>query len=307
VHQIVSSSPYMLAIAGFHGQLGTNSYENENRPSCISLGYKPSVVGSRIRPSCCHGTSAPASSLHLNCELLAPTMHVVTCRHWCVLLQPDLAARSDCHACMTHHCSCMQEHEGCEEETQPAVVACGNSHTCSISRRGELFTWGLASSGELGHAAWTPIEVPVPRQCFLSSNPALRIVSVAAGANHTLAISETGSLWSCGRGRQGQLGHGSFNDETSLVLVDQLKNVRIVSAAAGVCHSMALASDGSLFTWGDGRYGQLGHAQLQTIAAIMPQQVSTRTRPTTEVASNVPRAAMPGHDAGSYAVELHGS
>lgn len=49
MRQIVSSSPYMLAIAGFHGQLGTNSYENENRPSCISLGYKPSVVGSRIR------------------------------------------------------------------------------------------------------------------------------------------------------------------------------------------------------------------------------------------------------------------
>jgi alpha-tubulin suppressor-like RCC1 family protein len=36
----------------------------------------------------------------------------------------------------------------------PAVVACGSSHTASISRRGELFTFGLASSGELGHAAW---------------------------------------------------------------------------------------------------------------------------------------------------------
>jgi hypothetical protein len=104
----------------------------------------------------------------------------------------------------------------------PAVVACGNSHTCSISRRGELFTWGLASSGELGHAAWTPIEVPVPRQCYLTS-PTLRIVSVAAGSNHTLAISETGTLWSCGRGRQGQLGHGAFNDEPNLLLIHSLQ------------------------------------------------------------------------------------
>jgi alpha-tubulin suppressor-like RCC1 family protein len=33
---------------------------------------------------------------------------------------------------------------------------------------------------------------------------------------------------------------------------------------------MALASDGSLFTWGDGSHGQLGHAQLQHIAEVMP-------------------------------------
>lgn len=32
---------------------------------------------------------------------------------------------------------------------------------------------------------------------------------------------------------------------------------------------MALASDGSLFTWGDGSHGQLGHSQLQTMAAAV--------------------------------------
>jgi len=49
------------------------------------------------------------------------------------------------------------------------------------------------------------------------------------------------------------------------------RSCRIVSAAAGIAHSMALASDGSLFTWGDGSQGQLGHSQLQQIAAVMPQ------------------------------------
>ena len=69
--------------------------------------------------------------------------------------------------------------------------------------RGELYTWGLASSGELGHGGWTPIEVAVPR--MITSLQRTRIVSVACGANHTLAISETGQLWSCGRGRHGQV------------------------------------------------------------------------------------------------------
>lgn len=94
----------------------------------------------------------------------------------------------------------------------PAVVTCGSSHTATISRKGELFTWGLASSGELGHGGWTPIEVNLPRQCLLP-NPRIRVVSICCGSNHTLAIAENGGLWSCGRGRHGQLGHGSFNDE----------------------------------------------------------------------------------------------
>ncbi|KDD71540.1 hypothetical protein H632_c4831p0, partial [Helicosporidium sp. ATCC 50920] len=44
------------------------------------------------------------------------------------------------------------------DTVQLAVVSAGSSHSASISRRGELFTWGLASSGELGHGGWTPIE-----------------------------------------------------------------------------------------------------------------------------------------------------
>lgn len=43
-----------------------------------------------------------------------------------------------------------------------------------------------------------------------------------------------------------------------------------MSAAAGESHSLALAADGSLYTWGDGRYGQLGHPQLQNLAIMGP-------------------------------------
>ncbi|KAG2498861.1 hypothetical protein HYH03_003053 [Edaphochlamys debaryana] len=145
-----------------------------------------------------------------------------------------------------------------EEETMPAVVACGSSHTASISRRGELFMWGLGSSGELGLGQWSPLELAIPRQCMVQT----RIVSIAAGANHTLAIAETGALWSCGRGREGQLGLGAFNDNPRLTRIPTLEGVRVVSASAGVKHSMALAADGSLFTWGDCTYGQTGHKSV---------------------------------------------
>ncbi|PNH12742.1 putative E3 ubiquitin-protein ligase [Tetrabaena socialis] len=152
-----------------------------------------------------------------------------------------------------------------EEETMPAVVACGSHHSASISRRGELFMWGLGSSGELGLGQWSPMELTVPRQCLVQT----RIVSIAAGANHTLAIAETGALWSCGRGKQGQLGLGAIADNPRLTRIPTLEGVRVVSASAGITHSLALAADGSLFTWGDGRYGQLGHKALQQQAQAM--------------------------------------
>lgn len=159
-----------------------------------------------------------------------------------------------------------QENCQLEEETMPAVVACGAHHSASISRRGELFTWGLGSSGELGQGRWTPVEVSGPRQCLL---PQVRIVSVTCGANHTLAIGEAGSLWSCGKNCHGELGLGNLLESFRLQMVQNLQGYRIVSAAAGVSHSMALASDGSLFTWGEGGRGQLGHSQLQQVAAMV--------------------------------------
>eukprot|EP00798_Chlamydomonas_sp_ICE-L_P023798 gene23798-9361_t len=154
-----------------------------------------------------------------------------------------------------------------EEEIMPAVVACGAHYSSAISRRGELFTWGLGCNGELGQGRWTPLEVNLPRQCLL---PQVRIVSVTCGANHTLAVGESGTLWSCGKNYHGQLGLGNLLESFCLCMVQNLQGYRIVSAAAGASHSMALTSDGSLFTWGEGGRGQLGHSQLQQVAAVVP-------------------------------------
>jgi len=45
----------------------------------------------------------------------------------------------------------LQDSSTLEEEITAAVVACGTDHTATISRRGQLFTWGLGNSGELAH------------------------------------------------------------------------------------------------------------------------------------------------------------
>ena len=137
------------------------------------------------------------------------------------------------------------------------VVACGASHSAAVTRSGAIYTWGLASSGELGHGGWTPIEVNVPRQ--VGALAGVRVVDVACGSNHTLVVSNDGRLWSCGRGRHGQLGHGHFHDQGPLSPVEALQDVAVASVTAGKAHSMVLTREGSVYSWGDNLWGQLGH------------------------------------------------
>lgn len=179
-----------IVYAGFHGQLGNNKFESEKSPKHISLGFKPCSV-------------SPMSSLVFD-----------GCRKFLLLLfklgQHELLFTQLILAALIHS---LQDQTDFEEETMPAVVACGAHHSTAISRKGELFSWGLGCNGELGLGRWGPIELSSPRQCSASH---IRIVSVACGANHTLAIGEDGRLFSCGKNRHGQLGTNTMVDGSRL-------------------------------------------------------------------------------------------
>ena len=141
------------------------------------------------------------------------------------------------------------------------TVRCGASHCAALSPDGVLLTWGLASSGELGHGGWTPIEVDAPRA--VASMAAVKVAQVAAGANHTGAVAERGGLWTCGRGRHGQLGHGHFHDAGPLRRLDAMRGMRVTHAVAGGAHSVCLTEDGLVWSWGACRHGQLGLGDTQ--------------------------------------------
>ena len=82
--------------------------------------------------------------------------------------------------------------------------------------------------------------------------------TIAAGAGHSLALTSDGRVWAWGSNSNGQLGNGQLGvDAVIPVPVQGLNNVRQVSAGAG--HSLALTSDGRVWTWGRNDFGQLGN------------------------------------------------
>jgi len=148
------------------------------------------------------------------------------------------------------------------EPTTFVQVSAGGSHCAGLTKNGTLYTWGLASSGETGHHH-TPIEVAIPRKVFSMAENLHRVTKVACGSNHTLAVTVDGQLFSCGRGRHGQLGLGYFHDGGPLTRCDALRGMHVTKVAAGGQHSVCITDDGRVWSWGDCTKGQLGLGDLR--------------------------------------------
>ncbi|XP_022730891.1 ultraviolet-B receptor UVR8 isoform X2 [Durio zibethinus] len=100
-----------------------------------------------------------------------------------------------------------------------------------------------------------------------SGNLSRKVVAVAAGEAHTLALSGDGYVYSWGRGMFGRLGNGSESDELFPVRVKfQNSELKFIDVAAGSYHSLALADDGSVWSWGYNIYGQLGRNDENSLA-----------------------------------------
>jgi len=95
--------------------------------------------------------------------------------------------------------------------------------------------------------------------------------TVAQGGYHTLAITSNGNLWSWGRNDYGQLGSGDYVDRIfpTPIASDWDYNVfsTIVIVSAREFHSIALKTNGTLWSWGYNGYGQLGTGDTFTTEA----------------------------------------
>jgi len=146
-------------------------------------------------------------------------------------------------------------------------VTCGGYHSIAVASDGTVYTWGFNSDGQLGNGT-TAINSNVPVAVVMSGVLSGKVITkVAAGSFSSTALASDGTVYSWGYNFYGQLGNGtntSSNVPVAVVTSGVLNGKTITQIAGGTSHSMALASDGTIYSWGYNPNGQLGDGSTGT-------------------------------------------
>ncbi|XP_032325358.1 RCC1 domain-containing protein 1 isoform X4 [Camelus ferus] len=175
----------------------------------------------------------------------------------------------------------------------------GAEHALLLDAAGQVFSWGGGRHGQLGHG--TLEAEPEPR--LLEALQGLPMTEVAAGGWHSVCVSETGDIYIWGWNESGQLalptrslaedGETVTGEATGLnedgsevkrvargengapapfiavqpfpALLDLPMGLDAIKASCGSRHTAVVTRTGELYTWGWGKYGQLGHKDTTSL------------------------------------------
>jgi hypothetical protein len=192
-------------------------------------------------------------------------------------------------------------------------VSCGQEYTLAIKTNGTLWAWGNNTSGRLGDG--TIIDKLSPVQIGTENNWAKVVAGISSfgiktdgtlwswgglnGVNsngsyfpvqvgtdtwtdisstylHALGLKTNGSIWAWGNNDSGCLGRGNASNVPSNYTATQIGTATNWKAiAAGANHSMAVKTNGTLWSWGENDFGQYGNGTV--ISSFVPDQIGTLT------------------------------
>jgi alpha-tubulin suppressor-like RCC1 family protein len=148
-------------------------------------------------------------------------------------------------------------------------VSCGYSHTAAIKTDGTIWSWGRNNNGQLGQFNTTDRSSPVQITFNLISPN--NWTSISTGFNFTQVINSDNFIWNCGYNTQGQLGNNSTSNRSFLA---QLTGTSAIATnwskiTSGLNYTLAIKTDGTLWSWGNNSFGQLGVSDVTHRSSIV--------------------------------------
>jgi cysteine-rich repeat protein len=145
----------------------------------------------------------------------------------------------------------------------------GNWHTCALLESGAVRCWGRNRYGQLGYGHTSPIGDSEAPSSAGDVSAGERVVQLAAGAYHTCALLESGTVRCWGDNEYGRLGYGHsspIGDNEAPSSVNPVDvGGRVVQLAAGDSHTCALLEGGAVRCWGPNWNGELGYGHMRAI------------------------------------------
>ena len=151
-----------------------------------------------------------------------------------------------------------------QAEWKAKKIFAGSVHTCALSEDNELYSWGHRNY--TGHGGTEDVLTPAKLETF--EGKLCHMASIGPGGYHTMALTVSGSVYTWGHNRVGQLGFDNDNRTSTTTegaffypvprFVSALAGMQIRSVSAGWGHSAVLNYNGEVYMCGRNYRGQVG-------------------------------------------------
>ena len=190
-------------------------------------------------------------------------------------------------------------------------VAAGNEHTVVVTKDGQVMSVGYNDNGQCGTGslgrcdsfAAVAMNVTAAAVNAIDGKPTEEQTSEGSsseessagnstkavassvhaynGCEHTVVVLKDGRAVSFGYNYRGQLGHSAAQSEPIPKLVRGLEGHRVSHVSCSYYHTLLACSDGTVFSFGRGDHGQLGHGDA--VDRKHPTRVDSLSRAATTV------------------------
>jgi alpha-tubulin suppressor-like RCC1 family protein len=254
----------------YYGQLGTGDRTDSPTPKTVIGAVKSIELGNSH--SCAVTTGGAAMCWGLNeygeigngepgCEDKCFSTRPAAVAGLSDVRQLALGAHFSCAVTKEGDVSCWGQGFGPRPAVMPGLgsdvfaISAGIGHVCALTGDGAVKCWGDDEFGQLGdgkHGVGRASARPVTAL----EDGAL---AIAAGGDHTCAVTSSGAVGCWGRNDYGELGDGTTKDRDEIVGVNGLgRRSGVTEISVGYQFSCATFDGDEIKCWGKNDVGQLG-------------------------------------------------